>query len=124
MATRIQLRRDSSLNWSTNNPILAEGEIGIELLSNKIKIGDGITSWNSLNYVYSEKIINDNLLGSIDGTNNIFIIDNNILPDTEELFVNGIKLLKPNDYNISESTITLNFSPNINENLTINYIKQ
>ena len=124
MATRIQLRRDISANWATNNPILAEGEIGIELLSNKIKIGDGITSWNLLNYVYSEKIINDNLLGSIDGTNNIFIIDNNILPDTEELFVNGIKLLKPNDYNISGSTITLNFSPNINENLTINYIKQ
>ena len=124
MATRIQLRRDTAANWATNNPILAEGEIGIELLSNKIKIGDGITSWNLLNYVYSEKIINDNLLGSIDGTNNIFIIDNNILPDTEELFVNGIKLLKPNDYNISGSTITLNFSPNINENLTINYIKQ
>jgi hypothetical protein len=50
MATRIQLRRDTLLNWSTVNPILAEGEFGIEQDTNKIKIGDGITNWNSLVY--------------------------------------------------------------------------
>ena len=124
MATRIQLRRDTFSNWIVNNPILAEGELGIELLSNKIKIGDGTTSWDSLDYINNEKIVNDTLLGVINGVNNIFTINNSIIPDTEELFVNGIKLLKPNDYVISGVTITLGFSPNINENLTINYIKQ
>ena len=52
---RIQLRRDSALGWSTNNPILASGEIGIELSPTPaeivlVKVGDGITSWNSLPY--------------------------------------------------------------------------
>ena len=52
---RIQLRRDSALGWSTNNPILASGEIGIELSPTPaeivlFKVGDGITSWNSLPY--------------------------------------------------------------------------
>lgn len=52
---RIQLRRDSALGWSTNNPILASGEIGIELSPTPAKIvlfkvGDGITQWNSLPY--------------------------------------------------------------------------
>ena len=52
---RIQLRRDSALGWSTNNPILASGEIGIELSPTPaqivlFKIGDGITAWNSLPY--------------------------------------------------------------------------
>ena len=52
---RIQLRRDSALGWSTNNPILASGEIGIKLSPTPaqivlFKIGDGITAWNSLPY--------------------------------------------------------------------------
>ena len=124
MATRIQLRRDNSLNWSTNNPILAEGEIGIELNTNKIKIGDGLTNWNTLSYFSNYEIItSDSLSGTINGVNNIFTISNVIIPDSEELFVNGLKLTKPNDYNISGITITLTFSPNINEIITINYLK-
>ena len=52
---RIQLRRDSALGWSTNNPVLASGEIGIELSPTPaqivlFKLGDGITAWNSLPY--------------------------------------------------------------------------
>ena len=49
---RIQLRRGTASEWSTENPVLLEGELGIELDStrNKIKIGDGSTAWNSLPY--------------------------------------------------------------------------
>jgi len=49
---RIQLRRDTATNWSTSNPVLLEGELGIELDStrNRIKIGDGVTAWNDLPY--------------------------------------------------------------------------
>jgi len=49
---RIQLRNDSATNWSTANPVLLEGEIGIEIDANRnrIKIGDGVTAWNSLPY--------------------------------------------------------------------------
>lgn len=50
MANRIQLRRDTAVNWSESNPTLASGEIGIDLTNKKIKIGDGITLWNNLDY--------------------------------------------------------------------------
>ncbi len=50
MARRIQLRRDTAANWSSTNPTLAQGEIGIDLTNNKIKIGTGTTVWNSLSY--------------------------------------------------------------------------
>ena len=51
---RIQLRRGTVSEWSTTNPILAAGEIGFETNTNKIKVGDGTTHWNSLDYITAE----------------------------------------------------------------------
>ena len=51
---RIQLRRDTSTNWTTNNPILASGELGIETDTNQVKIGNGIGNWDVLPYLASE----------------------------------------------------------------------
>ena len=68
MATRIQLRRDISANWISRNPILAEGEIGIETDTNKLKIGNGVSAWNILNY-YESAISNHSELNLDDGTN-------------------------------------------------------
>lgn len=48
--TRIQLRRDTSNNWTSVNPVLLKGEIGYETDTNYIKIGDGTTAWRSLAY--------------------------------------------------------------------------
>lgn len=50
MAVQIQLRRGTAGAWTTANPILAEGEFGIDSSNNQFKIGDGITAWNSLPY--------------------------------------------------------------------------
>jgi hypothetical protein len=50
MAYRILLRRDTSANWITADTILLEGEPGFETDTGKLKIGDGSTAWNSLNY--------------------------------------------------------------------------
>jgi hypothetical protein len=50
MTTRIKLRRDIAANWTQNNPVLAEGEPGLELDTGKIKYGNGTTPWNSLDY--------------------------------------------------------------------------
>jgi len=49
---KILFRRDTSSNWTSQNPILAGGEIGLETNTNKIKLGDGSTAWNSLSYFY------------------------------------------------------------------------
>lgn len=50
MAIQIQLRRDTTANWTSENPTLAQGEIGLDLTSGGFKIGDGATAWASLPY--------------------------------------------------------------------------
>ena len=48
MALKIQLRRDIAANWTSNNPLLLNGEVGIETDTLKFKIGNGTQRWNSL----------------------------------------------------------------------------
>jgi hypothetical protein len=50
MATQIQLRNDTAANWTSANPTLAVGEMGVESDTDQFKIGDGSTAWNSLGY--------------------------------------------------------------------------
>ncbi len=45
---RIRLRRGTSSAWSAKNPILLEGELGLDLTTRTIKVGDGVTPWNDL----------------------------------------------------------------------------
>ena len=47
---QLQFRRGTALEWSTANPTLALGEMGIEIDTKLFKIGDGETSWNDLAY--------------------------------------------------------------------------
>jgi len=48
---KILFRRDTAANWTSENPVLAEGEVGFEIDNpTKIKIGNGSTAWNSLTY--------------------------------------------------------------------------
>ena len=54
MATKIQLRRDLAANWVGTNPVLAQGEPGVELDTRLMKIGDGVKAWNDLAYVTSQ----------------------------------------------------------------------
>ncbi|CAB4154385.1 hypothetical protein UFOVP629_116 [uncultured Caudovirales phage] len=46
----IQVRSDTSSNWTSVNPTLATGEIGFESNTGKFKIGTGSTAWSSLPY--------------------------------------------------------------------------
>ena len=50
MAIQIQLRRDTSENWTLVNPILADGEEGFETDTKKRKVGNGISTWTLLTY--------------------------------------------------------------------------
>lgn len=51
MANIIQIRRDTAANWASANPVLAQGELGVELDTNKFKIGNGSSAWSSLSYL-------------------------------------------------------------------------
>lgn len=49
----IRFRKQTAANWTTVNPVLNEGEPGIETDTLRLKVGDGVTAWNSLAYVGS-----------------------------------------------------------------------
>ena len=48
MANRIQLRRDTTSNWNSINPVLADGEPGYDINTNEVRVGDGTTNWSGL----------------------------------------------------------------------------
>lgn len=50
MLIQMQMRRGTTTEWSTANPVLLAGELGLDTTQNKFKVGDGTTAWNSLGY--------------------------------------------------------------------------
>lgn len=48
MISRIQVRRGTSAEWSSINPVLQNGEPGWATDTACLKIGDGVTPWNKL----------------------------------------------------------------------------
>ena len=63
MAIRMQQRRGTSEEWTSANPRLASGEIGLETDTNKFKIGDDVNFWDDLAYFVNS----DGLSGELDG---------------------------------------------------------
>jgi len=51
---RIQVRRGTASEWTSANPTLAAGEMGVETDTRKIKVGTGSTAWTSLSYIASD----------------------------------------------------------------------
>lgn len=51
--TQIKLRRDTAANFTSKNPVLGIGEPAYETDTKKLKIGDGTTAYNSLDYFTS-----------------------------------------------------------------------
>lgn len=50
MLIQMQQRRAPAASWTSANPILADGEIGLETDTQKLKFGDGTTAWATLPY--------------------------------------------------------------------------
>ena len=61
MAVRIQMRRGTSTQWNSADPILNEGEIGYNSTLGQIKIGDGSSVWSALTYLATESELNSSL---------------------------------------------------------------
>lgn len=74
MAIRIQLRRDTAANWTSSNPVLRAGELGIETDTLKFKIGNGSSTWTQIaNYANVtdaglSNSLNDYILAADQGT--------------------------------------------------------
>jgi Major tropism determinant N-terminal domain len=46
----IQNKRALESTWNRLNPVLMEGEMGIEKDTSRFKIGDGVSTWKQLKY--------------------------------------------------------------------------
>lgn len=61
--TRIILRNDSSTNWLSNkDQVLLKGEVGFEFQESgkvKMKVGDGVKTWEQLEYFGGEELAGD-----------------------------------------------------------------
>ena len=99
MAVRIQMRRDTLTNWSTNNPTLAEGEMGLEKDTGRWKVGNGVDAWNTLSYSNSifsgPSSITDNSAGNALritqlGTGNALVVEDSVNPDSTPFVINSV----------------------------------
>jgi hypothetical protein len=53
---RIQVRRGTSSEWTSVNPVLAAGEMGVETNTNLFKFGNGSSTWTSLAYANNSDV--------------------------------------------------------------------
>jgi hypothetical protein len=76
----LQFRRDTAANWTSADPTLAEGELGLETDTSQFKIGDGSTAWTALTYA---GIQGDTGPAGADGTDGRTILSGAVDPTTE-----------------------------------------
>ena len=55
--TVIKVRRDTAANWTSVNPVLAAGEMGLETDTNLLKFGNGSTTWTGLTYPATSQVM-------------------------------------------------------------------
>ena len=95
MAIRIQIRRDTAANWTSSNPTLRAGEIGIETDTLKMKVGNGSSTWTQLTnymnvvpsalnttlngYVEVSDIGTENGVAGLNGLQNLLIPNDSII---------------------------------------------
>ena len=53
---RIQVRRGAAAQWTSVNPILAAGEMGVESDTNLFKFGNGSSTWTALEYANNSDV--------------------------------------------------------------------
>ena len=104
MATKLQIRRDTAANWTSANPTLSAGEFGFETDTYKLKIGDGSTAWNSLNYY-------DDQFSGLDSADTIRLLGlgvvKHIIPAGNELYDLGDSDNRFRDLYLSGNTLKL-----------------
>ena len=59
MIVRIQMRRGLKSEWESADPILSDGEIGVERDTGDFKIGNGVKSWSELDYANTSLVDGD-----------------------------------------------------------------
>jgi hypothetical protein len=96
--TLIQVRRGTTSEWSSANPVLSAGEWGLDTTTKRYKIGDGVTAWNSLSYASILPNSND-----LVGTSGVGINFSATTGTPITVSVTGIQSSQVNNFNTSVS---------------------
>lgn len=51
VTVKLQIKHGLATSWTESNPVLAEGEYGLETNTHLLKIGDGVHTWTQLPYL-------------------------------------------------------------------------
>ena len=62
---RIQNRRGTAAQWTSNDTTLLSGELGVETDTGKLKVGDGSTAWTARNYAGGSTNASDLVSGTL-----------------------------------------------------------
>ena len=62
---KVKIRRGTSADWSTENPVLALGEVAADIDKHGVKVGNGTSRWNELPFC-SPEIIDNLVTGGTD----------------------------------------------------------
>jgi hypothetical protein len=101
----IQFRRGSSTEWFEKDPVLDSGEPGFEEDTGKFKIGDGVKTWNNLQY--SNTVGLDGLLATVQELNRLHNVTLGIATGGKVLVVDGDKNLNFNGGNLILNNLTV-----------------
>lgn len=94
-----RIRRDTTANWASANPVLKLGEPGLETDTRRIKYGDGSTAWNSLGYSVAETRSGTSFPSSPATGTRFYRTDRNI-----EYFYDGTRWLSTQIYGLNSAT--------------------
>lgn len=111
MASIIQVRRDTAANWTSANPILAQGEPGFEIDTGKLKFGNGSSTWNTLPYFTSGTYSYTHLQGV---ASSLWTINHNLgyKPGGIMVFDSGDTQWLGQVTHIDDNTLTIDFNGN------------
>lgn len=88
-----------------------------------------ITTYNSDGSIRLQSIqggsqwIEDNVSSQADGSNLVFVASKNFVSNTVEVFLNGMRLIAPDDYTITGANqITMVTAPLVNDKVILKYV--
>ena len=101
MADQIQIRRDSSTNWVSSNPVVAQGELAYETDTGLLKVGNGTADWENLGYYESGLPENLSVIGNL-------VVGKSAVAGTQLEDVSGDTVLDFGEYQNFTLTLTGN----------------
>ncbi|MGM9970090.1 MAG: hypothetical protein ACI35S_06820, partial [Anaeroplasma sp.] len=116
LKVRSRVCTKTSTEWTTENPILLDGEIGYDSTSKRYKIGDGTTTWNELEYntISGNKILtlfkSSTKTNQYNGTADLTITPSDVVGAMED----GTSTITDNTEFITSNTNGFNYSGSVN----------